>query len=368
MGSSPYLTIEEACAFLGISRPTFNKIRKQRRLKEFLVGKRARFLREDIEGITRPVPVSQIPPDRRIDLTIFSESRASELEVEPNTFDLRKVRSFDPRGVLDVFCTCVHRARQGHAIRLLVEDNFVCNHLRSLGFFLQLQKAAAGAAHWEADLLRTDYEDVRYPIGLAGIAMSKEEAPVLDRLIRLLREQGFSEASGGYIGWIYGELIDNATTHLVHSGELSANPDCYLLAQRFKFAGGRSDCLIIGVADVGPGIHATLKRNPKYSQLSDTAALLTAFKANASSWPDEYNRGKGLTDILSIAMGNKSVFRAESGCHNFYTDFRGTGTRVSYDEKAPAGTRVSLVLIDHAFEVKETREVGDYIDRILGES
>lgn len=360
-----YLTITEACKILNVSRPTFNKIRKMAELKELFIGKRPRFLREEIEKIAQPKPVSRIKPDKRITLDIFSGKTAFDIETSTDKFDLTLLKSFDPQGVLNLFCTIVDRGRRGRPVNLRVEDNFPCNHLKSLGFFNQLEEAIPGLINWDRGRLRTDHTDFKYPIGLTKISLPKQEVPVVEKLLALLQTQGFSESIGGYIAWIFGELADNANTHLRIGKDLDGNADSYLLAQRYEFSKGNRDCLIIGVADVGPGIHATIKRNPKHSGLSDAQALLSAFKPGVSSWPDEYKRGHGLTDILGIAMGNRSIIHAESGGNSFEADLTGNVWKTSFDPRKPQGTRFSLVVIDHEFEMKSRADVRTYIDDCL---
>lgn len=359
-----YLTIKEACEFLKISRPTFDKIRKEHKLRQFWFRKRPRFLMEDIVRIGKPTPVANITPDPRVDLYVFPSGIAADLITTPHTYDLGKIRQYDPHGLLTLFSSIADETDKGHTVTLLVEDNFICNHLKELGFFQELEKkCGAEKIVWDREALKTSHTDFKYPVPLTNVRLRKEEAPYLERLIKLLRTQGFSEAFGGYVGWIYGELADNATTHLMQSSAVS---DCHLLAQRFKFNSGPSECVIISIADIGPGIHGTLKRNPKYSNLSDKHAFLTAFKPNVSSWGDEHKRGKGLTDILTIAMGNKSYLRAESGQHVWTVDFRTGKNRLNVDPRLPSGTRISLVLIDHEFERKSYLEAEQFIDAALG--
>lgn len=360
-----YLSISEACKILKVSRPTFNKIRKAADLKELYIGKRPRFLREEIEGIAAPKPVSRIKPDKRISLDIFSNSTVFDIETSANKFDLTLLKRFDPQGVLNLFCTLVDRGRQGHPVSLRVEDNFPCNHLKSLGFFNQLEEAIPGFVNWDRERLRTDHTDFKYPIGLTKISLPKQEVTVVERLLTLLRAQGFSESIGGYIAWIFGELADNANTHLRIGKDLDGNTDSYLLAQRFKFSKSNRDCLIIGVADIGPGIHATIKRNPKHAELTDLHAFLSAFKPGVSSWPDEHKRGHGLTDILGIALGNRSIIHAESGGHSFEANLERADWKTSFDVRKPQGTRFSLVVIDHEFEMKSRDDVRNYIDERL---
>lgn len=360
--SGQYLSIKEACELLKVSRPTFDKIRKEKGLRQCWFGKRPRFLREDITNMGTATPVSKIAPDTRLNLDAFSNLAPSALISAPHTFDFRRIRQFDSHGLLTLFCAIVGEVQLGHAVHLELGDNFICNGMKDLGFFQELERKCGDKVMFDRSVLRTNYSEFQYPLALTNVRFRKGEAPILDKLIKLIRAQGFSDAIGGYIGWIYGELVDNSITHLTHSSDVA---DCYLLAQRFRFREGGSECITISIADVGPGIHSTLKKNPKYSGLSDRDAFLTAFKPNVSSWGDEYKRGKGLTDILSIAMGNKAVIRAESGEHIWHGDFRDGKHVIRQNAALPRGTRVSLVLIDHDFETKTYDEASAQIDALL---
>jgi hypothetical protein len=357
-----YLSITEACTLLRISRPTFNKIRKEKMLRQFWFGKRPRFLKEDIIKMGAATPVKKIAPDTRLNLDAFTELSPAAICEEPHRFDLRRIRQFDSHGLLTLLCAIIDDVRLGHTVQLDLEDSFVCNGLRDLGFFQELERRCGDKVVFDKSILRTNYSEFQYPLPLTNVQFRKGEAPILEKLIKLIKEQGFSDAIGGYIGWIYGELVDNSITHLTQSSDVA---DCYLLAQRFKFREGGSECITISIADVGPGIHGTLKKNPKYAQLSDRDAFLTAFKPHVSSWGDEYKRGKGLTDILSIAMGNKAVIRAESGQNVWRGDFRDSDHSIRQDDKLPRGTRVSLVLIDHKFETKTYQEASAQIDELI---
>lgn len=362
----PYLSIQEVCTVLQISRPTFNKIREQKKLTELASGQRPRFLRTEVEALSKITKKKFTAPlasgQTKVELTVFSEDTISEIQNNDTAFDLRRIRMFDPFGVLNLFCAIVQLANIGKKVHLELEDNFICNHLRSLGFFAALEMENTGNIFYDISVLKTSYDDYLYPIGLTKITMRKQEAPVIEKINRLLRTQGFSESIGGYIGWVMGELVDNSMTHLVHNGFVS---DCYLLAQRYHFANSRSECLIIGVADVGPGIHVTLRKNPKYADLTEAQAFLTAFKPKVSSWPDEYGRGKGLSDILGIAMGNQAVLRVESDNMDLQVDFRTHAMKFGASSTKANGTRFALVLVDHEFTTKSKVDVSQFIDRML---
>lgn len=360
------ISIKEACELLGISRPTFNKVRKNRNLTVIAVGKRARFIKQEILKILAAPERPTVPkPDPRVALTMTSKNTAADLETSPGVFDLTRILRFDPYGVLNLLCSLASLAASGKEIKLEVEDNFICNHLRSLGFFIELEKVHKGSILWDNSKMTTSHQEISYPIPLTHIHMQKQEAPVVDKLITLLRHQGFSESIGGYIGWIIGELVDNSMTHLVYN---SAPADCYTLAQRFISQDFTTNSIMIGITDIGPGIHSTLKKNPKYSHLSDMQAFLSAFKPGVSSWEESYGRGKGLADVLAIAMGNQSALRVESGVNCFEIDFRGPPRKLSRLPREIPGTRFVLKLIDRDFEVKKGTEVSAFIDNLLGET
>src|SRR5438105_2937490 len=90
-----YLTIKEACVLLKISRPTFDKIRKEKRLRQFWFGTHPRFLREDIIRMVAAMPVNKIAPDVRLNLDAFSELAPNALLSGEHVFDFRRIRQFD---------------------------------------------------------------------------------------------------------------------------------------------------------------------------------------------------------------------------------------------------------------------------------
>jgi hypothetical protein len=99
--------------------------------------------------------------------------------------------------------------------------------------------------------------------------------------------------------------------------------------------------------------------------MSDVEAFLSAFRHKFSSWPDEAKRGKGLTDMISIAIGNNSIFRASSGESDFLFNFYSSKDSVNILKNEPAllaskGTKFGFVLVDKDFSPAE-RDVADEI-------
>ena len=106
-----------------------------------------------------------------------------------------------------------------------------------------------------------------------------------------------------YIGWIIGEICDNAHIH--------SHKPCYLIIEGITKNTAR--CLTFAIGDIGIGIPLSLRKNPKYARLDHRKLLCLAFKSEVSSMKAQFKRGKGLNDILSIIKGNASLLRVETG-------------------------------------------------------
>ena len=123
---------------------------------------------------------------------------------------------------------------------------------------------------------------------------------------------------------------------------------------------------IYGKAEIN-AVHKTLKENPKYRDLSDEKAIVTSFKSFVSSWADEHKRGKGLTDIIKIALECNSFFRVECGdiCFEIYCKSnKGLITKIDPMLKVN-GTRFSITFIDNEFRDASRKDVDDFVDKEL---
>lgn len=332
------ITITEACTLLSVSRPTFNKRRDTYQFNATKgKGRRLWFSRSEILAkVISPAGVLQL-----VDLLITEENPIHLLKLGDNIFDLRKIRAIDPYGVISLLCAILYAASKG-VVYLLINGSLIVKRLQAIGLFNEIERLHGGTVFWDKQMLQGPVPMVPETIlPLTYVGYRGAERPVAAHLNRLLIQQGFSEEIGGYIAWIIGELADNAHTH--------GKGPCYLMAERVSW---KHDYLAIAVGDVGMGIHNSLKGNPKYSALADRRAFLTAFKPGVSSWGDEHNRGRGLTDVLAIALANKSLLRVDS-C--------GFGIGLTFPEDKPAlyamepganvpGTRSCLVLVDRRFK------------------
>lgn len=360
------LSIDEAAKLLGVSRITFNKIRKEHGLSEVMVGKRARFYEDEVlrtlvskkkssDQISKtPLTSRSVFSRAEVVLNIFSHHTVKDIETKPNVFDLTLLKQVDPYAALSLLCTIVDRART-NKVFLEINDGVACQSLKAVSFFYHVESQCGSQVAWDRSILtgRT-IEDTNLLMPIRAVTSKGAERPLAESLIVLLRKQGFNDALGRGIAQILGELADNAMTH---SAQAMSERTCFISAQRFLYQ--ERNCIIVGLADTGLGIPTTLKSNPKYSPLSDRAALLQAFRPYVTSW--DSMRGKGLTDVLGIALGNNSYLRADSGPIGLLMDFHDRANpEITFNTPLTdvTGTRFGLILIDNHFE-KGTREQVD---------
>lgn len=328
-----------------------------------MVGKRSRFYRDEllaalvrIQNEPTARPAIPLPvPKRDVILNIFSNETVAAIEINKNVFDLTALKQIDPYGAVSLLCILVDRARKYNKIRLLVNDGVVCQSLKTLHFFYQVESQCGSKVSWDKNILvGPTFPDTNLLMPVRAVTTKGAERPLAEELVSLLRKQGFNDSVGRGIAHIIGELADNAMTH---SAQLLSERVCYVTAQRFLY--NQKNCIIVGLADPGRGIHNTLKTNPKYKHLSDQKALLEAFRPYVTSW--EAKRGKGLADVLGIALGNHSYLHVDSGSIGLQMDFHERQNPIIKFNNPLAdvtGARFGLILIDNQFE-RCTREEVD---------
>ncbi len=364
------LSIAEAAAILGVSRMTFNTIRKENHFTEVPVGKRVRFYRDEILAIgskahAREKNAPKAPAIRHdVVLNIFSNHTVNMIETSKNVFDLTALSQIDPYGAVSLLCVLVDRARSGHNVQLIVNDGLVCQTLKSLHFFYQIEAHCLGKVSWDRNILvGPTFSETTLLMPIRAVSVKGADRPLSEELITLLRKQGFNDSVGRGIAQIMGELADNVMTH---SAQVLSERVCYLAAQRFLYR--EKNCIIVGLADAGSGIFKTLKSHPKYKDFSDEKALVEAFRPYVTSWDSA--RGKGLADVLGIAWGNNSYLHVDVGPLALQMDFSNRekpSIKFSAPMASVTGTRFGLILIDTQFERCSREEVGKMLVKIESE-
>lgn len=360
------LTAKEAAKLLGVSPPTFKKIIGQYAVPGIQIGSRIKFARAEILkilNVSNPSANLSLLPS--LNFTVFTDTTISSLEIYRGIFDLRSVKLIDPYGVVSLLCALIQKCKAGQEIELLLEDNKTTQYLRSIGFFHELESECDGKIRWNHNVLTSSVEFPDEPtlVPIRGIKLKGDEKIIAERLIELLRQQGFSQSVGRKVAHIIGELADNALTH---SNPVFSERKCFILAKRFIFQ-NNAKCIIVGLADIGLGIHNSLRTNPKHSKYSDKRALLESFRPYISSWDDSAKRGKGLTDVLSISWGNQSFLRVDSGPVGLFMNFH-DGEKIVFRNPSASveGTRYGIVLIDNEFDRRTRSDVEKLVAGIAG--
>ncbi|HAZ14506.1 MAG: hypothetical protein A2X86_00415 [Bdellovibrionales bacterium GWA2_49_15] len=360
------LTAKEVAKLLRVSEPTLRNMRRTTALGklEIPIGKRVRFSKQAVmkyikglndESVPWVIPVGQ--------LSIVSTKDRINLEVKEDLFDLRGLQYIDPYGALSLLTHLIGRSKEGKRTELLINTSEACKKLNFVGFFNCLEQFAPMVVWDKKILVGEKYFPPDSLLPITILRRKGEERRAVEELNTLFIAQGFSEDIGGYTGWLLGELADNSLTH---GGQTLSEKICFIQAQRYTI-GENAKCVIIAIADLGQGIQDSLRSNPKYSNMSDALAVLSAFRHKVSSWDDTYNRGKGLTDITSIAMGNQSMIRVSSSNIDFELDFQ-TENKCEIIRVLPPlfksrGTRFGFLYIDHKFKKKSREEADDFLKK-----
>ncbi|MBI4924782.1 MAG: hypothetical protein HY843_02570 [Bdellovibrio sp.] len=345
-----WMTIEESCELLGISRPTFDKRRKEFHLKKRSWQGRLWFLRRQLtDRILLQAPQSVSP---LVDLIEASCSRVSHIKRKGNMYDFRSLHSIDPFGVICLLCSLISEKDKSSVI---IDDSNVVRLLNSIGFFSELMQKRNDLISVVRPPYTGSWIDPSIMQQLVSVVYKGGERLAVAELQKSLTTQGFTTELGNYVGWVIGELADNALTH--------GKANCYTIVQRVDKETRR---IAIGLGDAGLGIPTTLKLNPKYAALSNREALLTTFRPYVSGWGDEYKRGKGLTDIIKILVGNRGYMRVESDTLALRMDFR---DGVNIDFVIPMtrcqGTRYLIVLEDRSFCEISRSEADQYLETAM---
>jgi hypothetical protein len=345
-----WLTLEESCTLLHISRPTFNKRRQEFDLKVRHWGGRLWFSKRQLADrilLKTPANISS-----QVALMGNANSRVTQIKRKGNVYDLRSISSIDPFGVICLLCAIISEQSK---VSVIYDDSKVGRLLASIGFFSELAQKRADVAGLSRLPNFSYWLEPTIMQPLVAVTHKGAERSTVVELQKILAVQGFTPEIANYAGWLIGELADNALTH--------GKATCYTIVQRIGTKGKR---IAIGLGDLGIGIPQTLKLNPKYSSLSDRAAFVMAFRPYVSGWGDEYKRGKGLTDIVKIVAGNRGMLRVESGSMGLEMNFRdGVDIQFTAPMTKFHGTRYSIVIEDHGFKEVSRSEADHFLQEAM---
>ncbi len=352
-----YLSIVEASIFLKISRPTLNSRRKQLNLSELQDGNRTLLKKSELLTLY----AKENPCAPSLNLVATEGDRLDNVIVDETTFDLRKINVVDAYGAISLIVAATEVVEKRKSLYLIVNGDRAMSQLCKIGFFKELERRFEGRVFWNSeDLPNAEEGTSKIFLPIKYIAFRGQERQYLEEVLYpLLKKQGFNDEVIGYLGWIIGEIADNALTH--------AKGPCYILMGQFS---QKLNFLEIAIGDTGKGIQKSLKENPKYKDLSDNDAFIKAFQSQVSSWSDDSPRGKGLSDMLSIAMGSGSLLRVDSKELGIMFNFSNGQKELQFMPPTTSygGTRFCWVLVNDIFGQAGRSDVDQFITRQLGKT
>jgi excisionase family DNA binding protein len=346
--------VSEACELLNISRTTLVQYRKKYEIPSIKVRRALKFSK--VEVLQKLFTVLN-PPPGKVAFTIYSDSNIESLKIDDSSYDLRMIDMIDGHGAISLICHLISEMNKGKNIHLLFDSTNI--FLKSMGFFSALRMYLNKKIFWDDKLYESiesiNYEFIKLPIRKLGVVGAHTK--LADALTVSLSEQGYSGDICSYIGWAMGELADNSATHA------KTHPSFTYFEE---FAEDRR-FLQLTIGDTGIGIAESLRSNVRYKNLDNNRALIMAFKPYVSGRADEEKRGKGLTDVLQIAMECGSNLRVESsGVGYIYAFNEGVDNfRTCSPIYKDTGTIISILFIDGQFGSVERADVDNYIDNCL---
>lgn len=349
------INAEDACELLNISRPTFKKYRQQFGLSEYRIRNRILFSKTEV---LQKMYTQLLPIEKKLHFAVFSHNHFEELKINDSIYDLRKIDLIDGHGAISLVCHLMSEIKSNRYVHLICDSSNV--FLKAMNFFGVLKQHFNSKIFWDEAAFESitvhDFRPmIKLPITRLGVVGSQNA--ITDDLIQSLNHQGYSRDICSYIGWAMGELTDNATTHA------KVQP-CFVYFEQF---GENKRYLQFTIGDIGIGIPVSLKQNVRHRHYKDEEALLISFKPNVSGRADAEQRGKGLTDVLKIAMECGSTLRVESNNLGFSLAFN--AGRDNFNSHLPLfkgnGTIISLLFIDGNFASLEREDVSQYIDSCL---
>lgn len=356
------LSIAQACELVGVSRPTWDKYRRDYNLQEKHVRGRVYFSKlEIIEKIIYTNAVTTSPAFTAV--AIMFDKSINSLFIADNIADLRGDIRLDAFGIITLLCKLKSLLKDlDRSVYLLVDDTFFCRRLKALGFFNELEKGSHGKVFYRKEVIGVDQVDIKGSVilPLNAIGYRGAEKKILGELYDALMDQGFSEDLCSYLGWIVGEISDNCHTH-------SKGGPCFLMIESVQDPKYPRKFLSVVIGDTGIGIQDSLRTNPKHANLSDASALASAFLSDVSSWSDEHKRGKGLNDVMGIALGNQAWLRCDANGMGIFADFyKGAETlEIVSGLSDHQGTRIALILMDSVFKHVERTDVNNFLNTLL---
>ena len=249
---------------------------------------------------------------------------ASKVDGEPVVLDLRGVEFVEPAGICGLAALLEYLIPRCQEVELALSGRDVAAYLERMDFF----RLFGGRVGTNLDLSSLEERQRHNPGTLQELVnfQTEEEIPgIVQRIAEILETMGYRLRERVDICSTLSEVCANAAEHGLADGDGSAPGfGAYAAVQAYNHVvsgGSRGDRrggeeILVAIADGGPGIRATLARNPANADFvaTDNDALRHALQMGVSS-SGEVGRGGGLTLVSQIAAraGGSLSLRSGSG-------------------------------------------------------
>ncbi|MCK5883168.1 MAG: sensor histidine kinase, partial [Bacteriovoracaceae bacterium] len=333
------INLDQCCQILDISRATLTSYRKKYEVSSFKIKQTVFIPKLELLNKIYTI-ITPLPP--KVALMMDGADDFEQIKIDATTYDLRRLDIVDGHGAISLLSHLLSEIRSGSYLHLIIgRDN---SFLKAMNLFGELKRHHNSNIFWDEEIFNSipivPYSNlIKLPITRVGVVGGQNR--FVDDLSIQLSRQGYSIDVCSYIGWAIGELADNSATH-------AKTHPCFIYFEQF---GDDQKYLQLTIGDTGIGIPESLAQNSRYSDLSTEQALLNAFRPYVSGRCDEEKRGKGLADVLQIAMECGSRMRVESNGIGYSYTFDSGIDR--FQKISPLyrgnGTIISLLFIDGLF-------------------
>lgn len=259
---------------------------------------------------------------------------ASKVDGGPVVVDLRDVEFVEPAGICGLAALLEYLIPRSREVELALSGRDVAAYLERMDFF----RLFGGRVGTNLDLSSLEERQRHNPGTLQELInfQTEEEIPgIVQRIAEILETMGYRLRERVDICSTLSEVCANAAEHgLAESDSSAPGFGAYAAVQAYNHvvSGGsrgdrRGEEVLVAIADGGPGIRATLARNPANADFvaTDNDALRHALQMGVSS-SGEVGRGGGLTLVSQIAAraGGSLSLRSGSGRVTAYRDRKGS--------------------------------------------
>jgi hypothetical protein len=220
-------------------------------------------------------------------------------------FDLKGVRLVTPAALVQLVAACHALASTGRMPTVALDDKSVRSYLARAGFVTALQDVA----RIEPPLPTATYGYLRGTnpmlIEVTKLDRGADLPDLLDRMVWVLRYRlKYRKFDAFDIVTAVSEVSQNTFDH---------NRNALGFVAMQVYGHGINTFLEIGVADIGDGLAATLRRNPKNPVIASDADAITMATRLGTSEHDDPTRGAGLFHLLEITYKHQGAVQIRSG-------------------------------------------------------